>query len=89
MVLVPVPYPVCQQTEAVYRHSKATDSTQRYRCTAYRHKFQLPYRQKVHAPRVRGEITAMALNGSGMRDTARGLGISAQTVMGELKEMTK
>ena len=36
-----------------------------------------------------GKVTAMALNGSGMSDTARGLGISAQTVMGELKEMTK
>jgi transposase-like protein len=28
----------------------------------------------------------MALNGSGIRDTARVLGISAQTVMAELKK---
>ena len=29
----------------------------------------------------------MALNGSGVRDTARVLGISPQTVMGELKKI--
>lgn len=86
MVLVPVLCPVCQQPEAVYRHGKATDGTQRYRCTACRRTFQLQYRQKVHEPGVRTKITAMALNGSGVRDTARVLGISAQTVMGELKK---
>ncbi|RZK28470.1 MAG: hypothetical protein EOO63_11200 [Hymenobacter sp.] len=31
----------------------------------------------------------MALNGSGICDTARVLGISPQTVMGELKKLTK
>jgi len=86
MVLVPVLCPVCQQPEAVYRHGKATDGTQRYRCVTCRRTFQLQYRQKAHEPGVRAKITAMALNGSGIRDTARVLGISAQTVMGELKK---
>ena len=85
MVLEPVICPACQQPEAVYRHGKATDGTQRYRCTACRRTFQLRYRQKVHEPGVRAKITDLALNGSGVRDTARGLGSSPQTVMGELK----
>ena len=82
MVQLPVLCLVCQQPEAVYRHGKATDGTQRYRCTACRRTFQLQYRQKIHLPGVRAKITDLALNGSGIRDTARVLGISPQTVMG-------
>lgn len=86
MVLIPVLCPNCQQAEAVYRHGKATDGTQRYRCTSCRRTFQLQYRHRVHEAGVRAKITDMALNGSGIRDTARVLGISPQTVMGELKK---
>ena len=86
MVLEPVICPVCQQPEAVYRHGKATDGTQRYRCTACRRTFQLRYRHKIHEPGVRARITALALNGSGIRDTARVLGISTQAVLAELKK---
>ncbi|MGI4972494.1 MAG: IS1-like element transposase [Janthinobacterium lividum] len=89
MVQLPVLCPVCPQPEAVYRHGKATDGTQRYRCTACRRTFQLQYRQKIHEPGVRAKITDLALNGSGIRDTARVLGISPQTVMGELKKKLK
>lgn len=86
MVLEPVVCPACEQPEAVYRHGKATDGTQRYRCTACRRTFQLRYRHRIHAPGVRARITALALNGSGIRDTARVLGISTQAVMAELKK---
>jgi len=87
MVQIPIICPCRQQLEAVYRHGKATDGTQRYRCTACRRTFQLQYRQNVHDPGVRDKITEMALNGSGIRDTARVLRSSPQTVMGELKKM--
>ena len=86
MVLEPVLCPSCQQPDAVYRHGKATGGTQRYRCTACRRPFQLRYRHAVHAVGVRAKITDMALNGSGIRDTARVLGIRPQTGMGELKK---
>ena len=89
MVLEPVGCLVCQQPEAVYRHGKASDGTQRYRCTACRRSFQLRYRPKVHEPGVRDKITTLALDGSVIRDTARVLGISPQTVMGELKKRLK
>ncbi|AWM32004.1 hypothetical protein DDQ68_03860 [Hymenobacter nivis] len=38
---------------------------------------------------MRAKIMDLALNGSGVRDTARVLGISPQTVMGELKKRLK
>lgn len=76
MVLEPVICPVCQQPEAVYRHGKATDRTQRYRCTACRRTVQLRYRHQIHEPSVWARLTALALHGSGIRDTARVLGIS-------------
>ena len=86
MVLEAVLCPACSQPEAVYRHGKTRDGRQRYRCTACRRTFQLQYRHRIHEPGTRQRITDLALNGSGVRDTARVLGISPQTVMGELKK---
>ena len=86
MVYEAIRCPACEQAANVYRHGRATDGAQRYRCTACRRTFQLHYRHKIHAAGVRERITALALNGSGVRDTARVLGISPQTVMAELKK---
>jgi transposase len=89
MVLEAVLCPSCQQPDAVYRHGQTRDGRQRYRCTACRRTFQLQYRHKVREAGTRDRIADMALNGSGVRDTARVLGISPQTVMGELKKRLK
>lgn len=86
MVYEAILCPACQQGDTVYRHGKATDGAQRYRCTACRRTFQLRYRHKIHEPGVRARITDLALNGSGVRDTARVLGVSTQAVMAELKK---
>ena len=86
MVSEAVYCPACAQPEAVYRHGKTRDGRQRYHCTACRRTFQLQYRHRIHEPGTRQQITDMTLNGSGVRDTARVLGISPQTVMGELKK---
>jgi len=86
MVYEAVVCPACAQAESVYRHGRATDGTQRYRCTACCRTFQLQYHHKIHEAGVRDRITQMALNGSGIRDTARVLGISTQAVMAELKK---
>ena len=86
MVLEAVVCPACQQPEGVYRHGKTQDGRQRYRCTTCARTFQLQYRHKVYEPGTRARITDMALIGSGVRDTARVLVISPQTVMGELKK---
>lgn len=86
MVYEAVLCPACGQADPVYRHGRATGGTQRYRCTACRRTFQLHYRHRIREAGVRERITTLALNGSGIRDTARVLGISTQAVMAELKK---
>lgn len=41
---------------------------------------------KGRLPEVKEQIVEMALNGSGVRDTARVLGVSTRTVVNELKK---
>ena len=43
-----------------------------------------PTKYKGRFPQLKGQVLAMALNGSGIRDTARVLQISSTTVMNEL-----
>ena len=76
IVLELVRYSARQQPPVVYWHGKATDGTQRYRCTNGRHTFQLRCHHRVHEPGVRARTTDLALNGSGVRATARMLIIS-------------
>ena len=40
-------------------------------------------------PEIKEQIIDMALNGSGIRDTARVLGISTDTVLNELKKKSQ
>ena len=48
--------------------------------------FLLEYRYQGYRPSVKRQIVDMALNGSGIRDTARVLGIGTGTVLCELKK---
>ena len=86
MVYEAVVCPHCHQPEHVYRHGRTADGRQGYRCTACRRRFQLHYQHKGATPGTADKIEQLALNGSGIRDTARVLGISAQTVMAQLKK---
>ncbi len=86
MVLAAISCPSCAQAEAVYRHGTNSDGSQRYRCTACRRTFQLTFRRRAHDPAVAAQIVALALNGSGIRDTARTLRISTNTVLAHLKK---
>ena len=65
------------------------DGAQRYRSTTCRRTFPLHYRHKVHEPGTRARILALALNGSSIRDTARVLRISPQTVLSEPKKKSR
>jgi transposase-like protein len=42
---------------------------------------------KGRLPEIKQRIVAMAVNGSGIRDTARVLGVSTDTVINELKKL--
>ncbi len=48
--------------------------------------FVRDYSDKGRLPEVKQKIIEMAVNGSGVRDTARVLGISTATVINELKK---
>jgi insertion element IS1 protein InsB len=48
--------------------------------------FLLQYHNTGWEPKVKQQMVEMALNGSGIRDTARVLGVSPTTVMTTLKK---
>jgi hypothetical protein len=49
--------------------------------------FLLHYQDRSRIPEIRRQVVDMALNCSGIRDTARGLLISPTTVLAVLKKM--
>ena len=51
--------------------------------------FMLEYRYKTYEPSVKEKVVDMAINGSGIRDTSRVLGISKTTVIKTLKKKKK
>ena len=84
MASILVKCPSCQ-SELIYRHGKARSGVQRYRCRSCHNCFQLKYLYEANKPGVAEKIVDMALNGSGVRDTSRVLGISVTTVIAHLK----
>lgn len=76
-------------SDHVIKGGKTTGGKQRYRCLnadcAHR-SFVLDQAYAGRLPEVKKKIIEMALNGSGVRDTARVLGISTRTVINELKK---
>ena len=88
MVSIPVLCPHCQSTEVI-KAGKQANGTQRYQCQneqCTRRIFLLQYQDRGRAPEVRRQVVDMALNGSGIRDTARVLQISPTTVIAILKK---
>ena len=88
MVLLPVLCPYCQ-SDHVVKGGKTSTGTQRYLCqnTDCSHRsFILAYSYRGRQPEVKEQIVDMAMNGGGIRDTARVLQISPTTVVSELKK---
>src|SRR5262247_3454705 len=88
MVSVPVQCPYCQSTEVI-KAGKQDNGTQRYRCQneqCMRRIFLLQYQDRGRIPEIRRQVVDLALNGSGIRDTARVLRISPTTVIAVLKK---
>ena len=88
MVSVPVQCPHCQSTEVI-KAGKQANGAQRYQCQneqCERRIFLLHYQDRGRLPEVRRQVVDMALNGSGIRDTARVLQISLTTVLAMLKK---
>ncbi len=88
MVLEPVLCPSCG-SEDVVKHGQSRAGRQRYKCRnsgCSRCTFIRDYRYRGYLPEVKQQITEMAVNGSGIRDTARVLKISPTTVIENLKK---
>ena len=88
MVLEPVLCPGCG-SEDVVKHGQSQAGRQRYKCrnvACSRCTFIRDYRYRGYLPSVKQQITEMALNGSGIRGTARVLRISPTTVIETLKK---
>lgn len=88
MVVEPICCPVCQCTDVV-KHGKTDAGKQRYKCrnqACPRHSFILQYSYRGYLTDVKQQIVDMAMNGSGIRDTARVLKVSPTTVIEELKK---
>ena len=81
--------PYCQGTDIV-RYGITCQGKQRDRCRECREgrgrTFPLDYRYAGQSPAIKGWIVEMAMNASGVRDTARVLNISPTTVIRESKK---
>ncbi|VFM98363.1 MAG: InsA N-terminal domain-containing protein [Candidatus Kentron sp. G] len=89
MVLQPVKCPNCGSVNVI-RHGNASNGKQRYSCKnkgCERVTFIQNYSDKGRLPEVKEKIIEMSVNASGIRDTARVLGISTTTVINELNDL--
>ena len=88
MATVAVSCPDCHRTQVI-KAGKQPNGTQRYRCqnpSCERTIFQLTHVAYGRLPQTQQQIVVMALNGSGIRDTARVLRVSPVTVLRVLKK---
>jgi len=85
---IAVQCPHCHRDQVVKR-GKTAHGTQRYLCqnlACATGSFLLDYRNQGCVPEVKQLIIDMSLNASGVRDTARSLYISTDTVLSELQK---
>ena len=89
MVLEAVSCKHCGQTQHVKRYGTTRAGTQRYRCYGCGRTFVQTYTHKARDPLVKEQITQMVLNGAGVRDTARVLGVNRNTFSSQFKKVAK
>jgi transposase-like protein len=88
MVLEPVLCPSCGSENGV-KQGQSNEGKQRYQCRngeCDRKTFIRQYTYQGYLPEVKQQIADMALNGSGIRDTARVLHISPTPGIETLKK---
>jgi len=84
MASVNVHCPRCQSAQ-VYCHGQTPRGHDRFRCRDCHRELQLTYAYEARKPGVKEQITEMAFNGAGVRDTARTLKVGINTVIRTLK----
>ncbi|KAF1366411.1 transposase-like protein [Yokenella regensburgei] len=88
MASVNVHCPRCQSAQ-VYRHGQNPKGHDKFRCRDWHRLFQFTYAYEARKPGIKEQITEMAFNGAGVRDTARTLKIGINTVIRTLKTRAK
>lgn len=74
----------CGSLQVIFKGKQS--GHQNCKCKDCNRSFQLSYSYNAYKPEVREKIEKMAHNGSGIRDTARVLDISRNTVIAHLKK---
>jgi len=90
MVYIQVKCPNCGSTD-IQKYGKDEKGEQRYLCknpNCTKKAFLGEYTYRGCLPEIKSKIIEMTLNGSGIRDIARVLKISPNTVLSELKKRT-
>src|SRR6266567_6828924 len=86
MIIQVLHCPYCQGSDIV-KHGMSPEGKQRYRCRTCLEgrgrTFLLEYTYAGQSPAVKQQIVDMAMNASGIRDTARVLHVSPTTVLNE------
>ena|SRR5215207_2210567 len=88
-VLIPVHCPACGDTESIVKFGRSRNDKQRYCCQSTECKkstFIIDHERKGWLPEIKEKIIEMTLNGSGIRDISRVLGVCTETVMTEIKK---
>jgi transposase-like protein len=89
MIIQVLHCPYCQGSDIV-KHGLSPEGKQRYRCRTCLEgcgrTFLLEYTYAGQSPAGKQQIVDMAMNASGIRDTARVLHVSPTTVIKELKK---
>lgn len=88
-VLIPVECPTCGNTKSIVKFGRTQNQKQRYCCQVQDCKkstFIIDHERKGWLPEIKEKIIEMTLNGSGIRDISRVLGICTETVMSEIKK---
>ena len=90
MVLVPLKCLHCESIDVV-RHGQTSNEKRHFLCRneGGGKTFIQEYSDKGRLPEIKQRIVDMAVNGSGIRDTARVLGVSTDTVINELKKKSQ
>ena len=75
------------KSKKVVKYGAQLNGTPRCKCKMCGKTFQLEYLSVGASPEVKLQIVKMSLNGSGMRDISRVLGVSRNTVDAVLKKL--
>lgn len=90
MAMIEVSCPQCHGVR-VRKQGRTAQGKPRFLCQndSCSRSFILDYSYQACRPGVKEQISEMALNGSGIRDTSRVLKISVTTVISELKKKNR